>query len=271
MFSKVKGLIRGQSQETLIKQYTHQLATITSKIHQLDLALKKKDVLRSKWQGYLSIYGSSALAVLTAASYLRISDKHLMLAVLVAAVALFVLLKWTLNKWFEYSTQRTTRKLDKLRAEHQEKLEALKQKTHFYSTNSLIQRFSSGEHQAEDVVTLMDEEVKSKHEELSKLQKELEGFKSHENTQESQVQREKWFDKVLDVISGGDLKLDSQIKPILCSQCGKHAGSYSVSGTQLHYICPFCGWKFDNTEDDAHNNEENKDELLAASSTNNTM
>lgn len=271
MFSKVKGLIRGQSQETLIKRYTQQLATITSKIHQLDVALKKKDATRSKWQGYMNLYGSSALAVFTAASYLRLSDKHFILAILVASVAAFVLLKWTLNKWFEYSAQRTVRKLDKLRAEHQDKLEALKQKTHFYSTNSLIQRFSSGEHQAEDAVTLMDEEVRSKHEELSKLQRELEGFKSHENTQESQVQREKWFDKVLDVISGGDLKLNSQMKPIVCSECGKHAGSYSIGGTQLHYVCPFCGWKFDTPDGDSHDNEESKDELSVTSSANKTM
>lgn len=248
MLRTVKGIFQRQSQETLIKQYTQDLATITSKIHQLDQLLKRKDATKARWHRRCNLHGTSALALVNAIFYVQLEDKHFILISIIVSIVMFILLKWTLNRWFEFSTQRTVSRLTRLRAQHQEKLEALKQKTHFYSTNSLIQRFSSGEHQAEDAMTLMDEEMKTKYEELGALQKELESFQKHENTEDSQAQREKWFDKVLDVISGGDLKLESQVKPTVCGSCGKHTGSYSIAGTRLQYVCPLCGWRYDSDE-----------------------
>ncbi|SCU80795.1 LANO_0B01178g1_1 [Lachancea nothofagi CBS 11611] len=248
MFRQVMGLFRAQSQESLIKQYTHDLASLTSKIHQLDQSLKKKDVGKAKWHKWCYLYGSSLLALFNAVLYLQLADKHFVIASLIVSVIVFVFLKWGIDKWYEFFTQRTLRKMDQLRAAHQEKLEALKQKTHFYSTNSLIQRFSSGEHQEEDAVTLMDEEMKTKYDELHKLRQELATFQKQENPQESQVQRDKWFDKVLDVIGGGDVKLESQVKSIVCGKCEKHAGSYRIAGLRLQYVCPLCNWRYDSEE-----------------------
>ncbi|SCV01654.1 LAME_0G17634g1_1 [Lachancea meyersii CBS 8951] len=250
MLRQLTGLFRVQSQESLIKQYTQDLARITSQIHQLDMSLKQKDVGKSKWHKRCYIHGSGLLALFNAVLYVQLADKHFIIASLVVSLIVFLALKWGIDKWYEFFTQRTLRKVERLRAQHQEKLEALKQKTHFYSTNSLIKRFSSGQHQEEDAMTLMDEEMKSKYEELTKLKRELADFQKQGNSQESQVQRDKWFDKVLDIISGGDVKLESQLKPVICGNCKRHAGSYTVSGMRLQYVCPLCNWRYDSDKSD---------------------
>ncbi|SCU82790.1 LAMI_0C00914g1_1 [Lachancea mirantina] len=242
MLTRVRHLFRPETQESLIKKYTRDLSTITSQIHSLDKTLKKKDVTQAKWQRNFNIYGSSLLIALTAVLYTFFKTKAALWLVVAASFAAFIALKVCIKKWFNFSAQRTSLKMDKLKAEHQEKLEALKQKTHFYSTNSLIQRFSSGEYQAEDAITLMDEEMKKKHEELGQLQEELRNLKHQEDTQESQAKREKWFDKMLGVLSGGDA-VNAQIRPIICQKCGKHAGSYMLPGMPLQYVCPLCGWE----------------------------
>ncbi|SCV99347.1 LAFE_0A01178g1_1 [Lachancea fermentati] len=251
MFKTIGGLFRRQDQESLIKEYTKDLASITSKIHQLDQSLKRKDVTQSKWQRRLNLHGMSAIVLLNAVNYIQIGSRQIFALYAVLSIAFFILLKWLLRCWFNFSNERTIKKLDQLKVDHQEKLENLKQKTHFYSTNSLIQRFSSGEQQSEDAITLMDEEMKNKHEELDKLQKELENLKKQGDSSESQEQREKWFDKVLGVLSGGDIQLDRQIKPIVCAECGKSTGCYTVLGAPLKYVCPLCGWKFDSNEIDS--------------------
>ncbi|SCU78819.1 LADA_0A07866g1_1 [Lachancea dasiensis] len=249
MLGEVMGLFRAQSQESVIKQYTHDLTSITSKIHQLDQSLKKKDSSKAKWLRRWYLQGTSFLVLLNAALYVRLADKHLIFASIIVSVLMLVAMKWGTEKWYAFFTQRTLRRMDQLRADHQEKLEALKRKTHFYSTNSLIQRFSSGEHQAEDAVTLMDEEMKTKYEELNKLRDELSTFQKQGNSPESQVQRDKWFDKVLDVISGGDVNTEPQMKPVVCNKCQKHTGSYTVPGLPLQYVCPLCNWRFNSDED----------------------
>ncbi|SCU92426.1 LAFA_0F10374g1_1 [Lachancea sp. 'fantastica'] len=248
MLRQVTGLFKAQSQESLIKQYTQDLARITSQIHELDKRLKQKDAGKSLWHKRFYLHGSGILALLNAVLYAQLNDKHFVIASLIMSVVIIIALKSGVDRWYDFSRQRTMRKVERLRAQHQEKLETLKQKTHFYSTNSLIKRFSSGQQEEEDAVTLMDEEMKTKYEELSKLKRELADFQKQGNPHESEAQRDKWFDKVLDVISGGEMKTDSQLKPVVCQKCKKHAGSYTVPGAALQYVCPLCNWRYDSKE-----------------------
>ncbi|CEP60969.1 Lnp1p LALA0_S02e03796g [Lachancea lanzarotensis] len=249
MLRQVTGLFKAQSQESLIKQYTQDLARITSQIHELDKRLKQKDVGKSLWHRRFYLHGSGILALINAVLYAQLTDKHFVIASLIISVLIILSLKSGIDRWYDFSKQRTLRKVERLRAQHQEKLETLKQKTHFYSTNSLIKRFSSGQQEEEDAVTLMDEEMRTKYEELDKLKRELADFQKQQgNPQESEVQRDKWFDKVLDVIAGGEMKNDSQFKPVMCGKCKKHTGSYTIPGTTLRYVCPLCGWRYESKE-----------------------
>lgn len=251
MFKTLGGLFKGQSQDKLIKKYTKDLAEITSRIHYLEQGLKKNQSVLNQWQRQLNFYGPSTLLLLSSAVYMAYTRHNRLTLVLYLAVSIvvFILLKILLNKWFAFRAQRSMRKLDQLRASHQEKLETLKKETNFYSTNSLIQRFSSGETQSEDAMTLMDEELNSKYKELQDLQKELHTLREDEsNGLHKNEEREKWFDKVLGVLSGGDLNLDNQLKPIVCSQCGQHTGSFMVVNKPLKYVCPLCNWTYDSDE-----------------------
>lgn len=160
-----------------------------------------------------------------------------------------------------------------LRSLHQEKMEELKQKTNFYYTNSLIQRFSSGESGSDDLMLLIDDEVKSKQEQLEKLKAELDRLREDEQlkSQSEDVEaREKWFDKALGLLAGGDdvKNLQSSISLIVCPQCKESRGCYSAVGVPFTYICTNCGYKQDNSANNSKEPQETDSLTTTETSTN---
>lgn len=229
--------LRGK-QKTTVERYTEELTNITSQIHQLDKKLKSSEESNDKLQSQLNYYGL-ATAVLAFSykywicEYRFPSAMGLAIVPLVVTGLIKVIASW-INQWLK---ERQIRKLDSLRALHQEKLNKLKEETNFHATSSVIQRFSQGEDQTDDAVLLMDEEIGKKYRELQELQQELNQFRKTGNADDKK-ERDKWFDKVLNVLAGGDIP-----RPIICSQCHKHCGAYHLADASMVYVCPLCGWR----------------------------
>ncbi|CAR26382.1 hypothetical protein ZYGR_0H01900 [Zygosaccharomyces rouxii] len=229
--------LRGK-RKTLVEKYTEELTDITSQIHQLDQKLKSSQEASDKLQSQLNYYGlATAALVLGYMHMIYHSVLPYSIASAIATLALAGLIKSLASKIDQWQRERQSRRLNRLRASHQQKLNKLKEETNFHATNSVIQRFSQGEDQTEDAMLLMDDEIVKKYQELKNLQEELNQFRKTGNSKDKQ-ERDKWFDKVLNVLAGGDIP-----RPIVCTQCHKHSGAYTVGDGPLVYICPLCGWR----------------------------
>ncbi|GAV52361.1 hypothetical protein ZYGR_0AG03520 [Zygosaccharomyces rouxii] len=229
--------LRGK-QKTLVERYTEELTNITSQIHQLDRKLKSSQEASDNLQSQLTYYGlATSVLVLSYMHWIYRCFLPYSILSAITTLALTGLIKSLASRASQWQRERQSRKLSRLRASHQQKLNKLKEETNFHATNSVIQRFSQGEDQTDDAMLLMDEEIGKKYQELKKLQDELNQFRKTGSSKDKQ-ERDKWFDKVLNVLAGGDIP-----RPIVCTQCHKHSGAYCVGDAPLAYICPLCGWR----------------------------
>ncbi|CCC67187.1 hypothetical protein NCAS_0A06290 [Naumovozyma castellii] len=248
MFSAIGraiGFKDASSSKNLVQKYTQDLSEITSQIHELERTLQSRQQLLNSFQSYLTYYGSSIIVCLVAYFYWSQTLMQVRsITWFILSLGLLVGIKLMSYKVDTWLRGRQQRRLSKLRAVHQQKLDKLKQDTNFHETNSIIQRFSSGANQSEDAMTLMDEELKLKYDELNNLKNELHQLQL-ENGKDAQNEKSKkkndiWFDKVIGVLAGGN-DLSNIPKPVICSNCKRHAGSYRLINKPLQYVCPFCG------------------------------
>lgn len=229
---------RRGKQKTLVERYTEELTSITSQIHRLDQKLKSSQQASDKLQWQLGLYGAiSAVAISAYVHWYYASVWLYPLASAGATIFFVILAKGVAARIDQWTRERQARQLDSLRALHQQKLNKLKEETNFHATNSVIQRFSQGEDQSDDAMLLMDEEINKKYHELKDLQEELNQFRKPGGSKDKQ-ERDKWFDKVLNVLAGGDIP-----RPIICKKCQRQSGAYRVGNEPLAYICPLCGWQ----------------------------
>lgn len=192
-------------------------------------------------QSHLTYYGTALIMCTFAYVYWKYNESWVYMIVGVLLTILVVgTCKWSAYKIDNFVRRKQSTQLAKLRASHQEKLEKLKEETNYHATSSIIQRFSGGEDQTEDALTLMDEELKGKYEELNELKEELAELKQ-EDTLKNEKERDKWFDKVINAVAGGD-DFNKMIVPIICSNCKGQTGAYRMLNRPLQYVCPLCGW-----------------------------
>lgn len=249
MFSTIRGWGSG-SKKTLVQRYTDDLSQITTEIHELDRKLRTSQQVMDYLQSELTYYGSGLTISVFAYSYWRWDGNWFGLAASVAAsLVLLVLIKYTAYKAGQWNRNRQSRKLAKLRASHQEKLERLKEETNYHATSSIIQRFSQGEDQSEDAMILMDEELRNKYKELSQLKEELAHFKQDDRLQDKK-ERDKWFDKVINALAGGDT-VNKMFLPIICPECKVQTGVYHLGNLAFKYVCPQCGCSIDTSKGQA--------------------
>lgn len=246
MLSLVRKIIGSdRDDKKIIKQYTKDLSSITTKIHEYEQKLKGTETKLQHTKTTVTYYYLSALLCGSAVVYLRKSPRHA-ISIAIAGLAVLILIRITLTHLFLLLSRSYEEKLNKLRSSHQEKMEELKERTNFYYTNSLIQRFSSGENGSDDLMLLMDDEVKKKHEQLENLRSELDQLRASEKEENPNDEaREKWFDKVFGLLSGSDEtnSLQQSLSLIRCPECNESFGCYSVVGVAFEYICPKCSHK----------------------------
>lgn len=238
----------GNNKKSLVEKYTEDLSQITSKIHEIENKLRKTQDKVDYLQYNITYYGSGLTFSLFA--YVFWNFKENKMAIFVSTftcIFLIIICKLGTNKASTILRNKRNIQLGKLRALHQKKLEKLKEDTNFNATNSIIQRFSSGEQQSDDIMLLLGDEINDKYKELAVLKEELIKLKESDSLMKNKEERDKWFDKVIGIIAGGN-DLNSFSKPILCPKCSKHFGSYRIGDKPIKYICPACGWKLDELE-----------------------
>lgn len=239
MFSTIRNWGSG-SRKTLVQRYTDDLSQITTEIHELDRKLKTSQQAMDHLQSVLTYYGGGLTISVFSYAYWRWDGNWVSIALAVAmSITLLVLIKYAAYKAGQWNRGRQSRNLAKLRASHQEKLEKLKEETNFHATNSIIQRFSQGEDQSEDAMLLMDEELRNKYKELNDLKDELAQFKQ-EDTLKDKKERDKWFDKVINALAGGD-SVNKMFLPVVCPKCKAQTGVYHLGNLAFKYVCPLCG------------------------------
>ncbi|QLG73067.1 hypothetical protein HG535_0E01510 [Zygotorulaspora mrakii] len=247
MFSAIKKLTSG-SKKTLVQRYTDELSEITSQIHDLDRKLEKSQLYIDRLQSHLTYYGAAITICTFAYLYWKYEDNWIYVIVgIVTTILLIGICKWGTYRVHDFIRRNQSKKLARLRARHQEKLEKLKEETNYHATNSIIHRFSGGDDQSEDTLKLMDEELKGKYEELNDLKKELAQLRN-DDTLKTQTERDKWFDKVINAIGGGN-DFSKMMVPIVCGNCRAQTGSYRMLNRPLNYACPICGWIINETNE----------------------
>ncbi|KAG0668644.1 hypothetical protein C6P45_004543 [Maudiozyma exigua] len=249
MFGKI-GRLLFRDKRTVVQRYTQDLSQITSDIHILEKNLQRGQLTNDSIQSSLSKYGIAIIVLIL--SYLYVNPtkcfsnwtQSIRLSVVcVIGIVVLILIKWISSYLYGKYQSYQYKKLNKLKGIHQKKLNELKKETNFHETNSIIQRFSSGEDQSEDAMILIDEELKDKYVELTNLKKELEMLKQKDDNKKlNRDEKDVWFDKVIGVLAGGN-DLDNLPKPIICPNCQKHSGAYRILGKPILYICPYCQFK----------------------------
>ena len=246
MLSAVRKIVSGDNDvKKLVQRYNKDLSSITNKIHDYETKLKGIEDRAKSLRATVTYYYLTLLVCIIAYVYLKYSSSRAILCSIVA-LALLICIRLAITRFYLMLNKKYESRLSALISLHQEKMEELKQKTNFYHTNSLIQRYSSGESGSDDLMLLMDDEVKAKHEQLEKLKTELEQLRTNEKQKTQDVEaREKWFDKALGILAGGDdiKTLQPSISLIVCSQCKMSFGCYSVAGVPFQYVCSNCGSK----------------------------
>lgn len=249
MFGKI-GKLLFRDKRTVVQRYTQDLSQITSDIHILEKNLQRGQLTNDSIQSSLSKYGIAIIVLIL--SYLYVNPtkwfsnwtQSIRLSVVcVIGIVVLILIKWISSYLHGKYQSYQYKKLNKLKGIHQKKLNELKKETNFHETNSIIQRFSSGEDQSEDAMILIDDELKDKYVELTNLKKELEMLKQKDDNKKlNRDEKDVWFDKVIGVLAGGN-DLDNLPKPIICPNCQKHSGVYRILGKPILYICPYCQFK----------------------------
>ncbi|GMM54661.1 Lnp1 protein [Maudiozyma humilis] len=242
------GSLLSRDRRTVVQRYTQDLSQITGEIHSLEKKLTRSQATAGRIQSQLTTYGLALTAL--AAAYVYASDFlpgltriNAVAVAFLASVVLLIVVKWTAAQVYGRFERYQQRKLSKLKAVHQKKLNELKKETNFHETSSIIQRFSSGDDQSDDALILIDDELKDKYTELQKLKSELEVVKQkNDKSGLGKDEKDVWFDRVIGVLAGGN-DLENLPHPVVCPNCKKHAGAYRIAGKPLLYVCPYCEFR----------------------------
>lgn len=232
-----------------LTRYSVQLSKLTEKIDQTNKKLAKNN----KHNHYYKLFIFSIISILLSSAiqwavpYLLSSKMKMVLN--------FVTLVWPFiyYKFLQVRHNVLLKRLTVLREKHNTTLEDLKNKTSFYNTAAIINRYSAGQYGDQDEAKILDQEVLQKQEQLNEIRKELQ-----ENSKQSKEETDKWFDKCLNALAGGDTlvgplphqnagnldPINSQTMiRIICPQCQYDSGMYRVKDDPMCvFNCPHCAF-----------------------------
>lgn len=159
---------------------------------------------------------------------------------------------------FEYLIRSSDARLDVLNSERQEKIEELKRKTNFYSTQALLKRFenSDGDGSFEDEPSpdqthsrqssVQTSPSKSGHLYLQNAPQSPSPTALQDSSKFAfQPYVPRWYDRILDVLVGEDEMSPKNRYALICANCRNHNGlaQYGELPESVVYICPHCGFK----------------------------
>lgn len=137
---------------------------------------------------------------------------------------------------YQARVKRTKAAIEQYRFEHESKIDDLKEKTKFSSTQALLNRFADGG----DVKAELDDEIAEKRRKLDEIKK----LQLEDETRRAQsIESKSWFDSIVDTVVGSEELNAEHRYALICSKCFNHNG-LAPPGTlpiEVRYVCPRCG------------------------------
>ncbi|CDK28963.1 unnamed protein product [Kuraishia capsulata CBS 1993] len=151
-------------------------------------------------------------------------------------------LRKLIGMWYDRTSRIVTGNLEKLREEHEEKIQELKEQSRFDRTAELLKRFGTGEDIAE---------MEREKEEILKTREEYFRLLEQGESQKSAIAKiggqsggsNSVYDAFVNMMIGPDETSAEQRYALICQKCHRHNG-LAPPGTFPHlvsYECPGCG------------------------------
>lgn len=218
--------------------FEKQLELISRKIATNERGLSKVKYQERALKRFIKVYGISGYIVLISYVIWNASPRwyNVSRTNLVWLLAVPIVIVGLVKSVTRISSIRHSRKqaeVERLQFEHESKIEELKEKTKFSSTQALLSRFADGT----DLRAQLDDEI------LERQQK-LDEIKKQSTEQQPNVKENKgWLDSIVDSVVGSD-ELDADHRfALICPRCLNHNGLAppGLSPEKVRYICPRCG------------------------------
>jgi hypothetical protein len=182
-----------------------------------------------------------------------------------------------LGKWNKYVQNSNDEKLESLKREQDTILEELKERTNFYSTQALLDRFDTAKMKA----VCVEMEAQGKQGSLptkpdSGSRAETPGSDVNpyilppEKTELVPTKYEPtWQDRLLDLLIGENENSPNSRMALICKQCRNHNGlaSYGELASNVVYICPRCGFLNGNKNETKGVSDEREQSLTSSEGT----
>uniref|UniRef100_A0A060THQ6 Endoplasmic reticulum junction formation protein lunapark n=1 Tax=Blastobotrys adeninivorans TaxID=409370 RepID=A0A060THQ6_BLAAD len=207
--------------------------------------------------------------------------------------------RWALTRWYGWLSRTNDESLKALLAQRHEMVEELKQKTNFYSTQALLDRFDPDSKPSKSDKTEKNEKL-GKQEFKSNASVQSSGQKPGQTTKQGQASPgqtpglqhpqvplpqginpqsarilkstqvayvPKWYDRILDLIVGEDEYSSRQRYALICRNCKVHNGlaQPGEAPEDVVYICPHCGTLNGRPKETTHPEKESEKEISRSS------
>ncbi|OAD02817.1 hypothetical protein MUCCIDRAFT_162429 [Mucor lusitanicus CBS 277.49] len=136
-----------------------------------------------------------------------------------------------------------TNKLNVLRKKQKLKVEELKNKTAYYTTKSLLERYDPASEKKKELDEIKRKKRIEEQERQKALQKQKQAVKNSASTMSQQSQQppqsQRWYDKLVDALVG-DVGPETKYA-LICIHCNAHNGLVLPQEMDtIQYTCPHC-------------------------------
>lgn len=227
--------------------FEKELAALSSKISKNERTIASFKYQERQSKTFVIVYGT--VSYLLALLYFLVKNgvnlveyNYTELGIILSGPILLVLITKLIKFYYYKRIQRVENYVEHLKTQHQEKIEELKNKTNFQSTQALLNRFADGG----DVNAQLDEELLEKQKQLEEIKQlslqgnnEAQRFNAYPATQA----RHHWYDSIIDLVVGADELSPNNRYALICINCSSHNG-LAPPGRKpeyVKYVCPRCG------------------------------
>ncbi len=229
--------------------FEKELANISSKISKNQRSIGSFKYQERQSKSFIIIYGSLSylfiLLYFLIKNGLQLNLYHQKeIALIIGTPILLILATKTIILYYAKRISRLESHIEHLKSQHESKIEELKNKTNFQSTQALLNRFTDGN----DLNAQLDEELLAKQQQLEEIKKlSLEGNNEAQRfnaySQAGSSGKRHWYDSIIDTVVGADELSPNNRFALICINCSSHNGLAppGMKPEYVKYICPRCG------------------------------
>lgn len=227
--------------------FEKELSALSSKISRNERTVTSFKYQERQSKSFIIIYGT--LLYLLVIAYLLVKNglavssyTHGETATIIGTPVLAILITKFITFYYNKRITRLESHIEHLRSQHESKIEDLKAKTNFQSTQALLNRFADGN----DLNAKLDDELLEKQRQLEELKRlSLEGNNEAQRFDAYQgvAVEHHWYDFIIDLVVGTDELRPNNRYALICHNCSSHNGLAppGMRPEYVKYICPRCG------------------------------